>query len=99
MVDSSDRRQHRGERFRDSLVVKEERSGRASTMIWAGIYANDRILVYLVFVVGRGGRRPSSESNAQRYINTALYLFHSFGSILGRYLCSTTHDRTWRDYP
>ncbi|XP_053373943.1 uncharacterized protein LOC128546707 [Mercenaria mercenaria] len=77
MVDSSDRRQRvyhrRGERFRDSCVVEEERSRRASTLIWAGITANDR--TYLVFLdqgVGRGGRRRRLGLNAQRYINTVL---------------------------
>lgn len=77
MIDSSDRRQRvyrlRGERYRDSCVVEQERYGRASTLVWAGITTNDRTdLVFLDQGVGRGGRRGRLGLNAQRYINTVL---------------------------
>lgn len=77
MVDSSDRRQRvyrrRGERYSDRCVVEEDRTGRASTLIWAGITANQRTdLVFLDQGVGQGGRRRRQGLTAQRYINTVL---------------------------
>ena len=77
MIDSSDRRQRVyrrvGERYNEHCVVEEDRFGRASLMVWAGITSNHKTdLVFLDQGVGLGGRRARVGLNAQGYINNVL---------------------------
>jgi hypothetical protein len=72
-----------GERFRDNCVVEEERGGRASTLIWAGIIANDRTgLVFLDQGVRRGGSRRRIECSTIHQYDTLridIYEWLCFG--------------------